>query len=80
MTVVAALLTVFAFGKFAALGNAASNSTNVGANSGTSLFGEPQTSVGLSYHAGSGLYIYTAGVLAIWVGVVRAWLSGRARP
>ena len=80
LTVVAALLTVFAFGKFAALGNAASAQSDLGVNSGSDLFGGTQTSVGLSYHAGSGLYIYTAGVLAIWVGVVRAWLSRRARP
>jgi Protein of unknown function (DUF2510) len=74
LTVVAAVLAIFAFGKFSALGNAASTSS-AGASSGSDLFGN--TSVGLSYHAGSGLYIYTAGVLAVWVGVVRAWLARR---
>jgi hypothetical protein len=34
---------------------------------------------GSGINAGPGLYIYTAGVVAIWVGVVRAWLALRAR-
>jgi hypothetical protein len=69
LTVVAAALSIFAFGEFAALGNA-------DLNGGSDLFGGTPTG-GLSYHAGSGLYIYTAGVLAVWVGVVRAWLARR---
>jgi Protein of unknown function (DUF2510) len=79
LTIVGALLAFFVFAKFAALGNAQSQSSNLGSAGGSDIFGDAQTNLGLSYHAGSGLYIYGAGVVSICVGVVRAWFARRAR-
>ncbi|HTK16942.1 MAG TPA: DUF2510 domain-containing protein [Acidimicrobiia bacterium] len=78
LTIVGALLMFFVFAKFAALGNAQSQSANLDTSGASDLFGVPQTNLGLTYHAGSGLYIYGAGVVAICVGVVRAWFARRA--
>jgi hypothetical protein len=78
LTVVGALLMFFVFAKFAALGDAQSKSSSLDSSGASDLFGVPQTNLGLSYHAGSGLYIYAAGVVAICVGIVRAWFARRA--
>jgi hypothetical protein len=79
LTIVGALLMFFVFAKFAALGDAQSKSANLDTSGASDLFGVPQTNLGLSYHAGSGLYIYGAGVVSICVGIVRAWFARRAR-
>jgi hypothetical protein len=77
LTVVGALLAFFVFAKFASLASAQSQSSSLGSSSGTDLFGDTQTSLGLSYHAGSGLYIYAVGVISICAGVARAWFARR---
>jgi hypothetical protein len=68
----------FVFAKFAALGDAQSQSSNLDSSGASDLFGVPQTNLGLSYHPGSGLYIYGAGDVAICIGIVRAWFAQRS--
>jgi hypothetical protein len=34
---------------------------------------------GANINGGAGLYLYTAGVVALWIGVVRTWLTDRRR-
>ena len=79
LTVVAAALTFLMMAKFSALGNAA-HSASVDQGAGSDLFGDVQgPAMHMTYSAGSGLYIYGAGVIAICVGAVRTWLARSAR-
>jgi hypothetical protein len=73
-----AALSFFVFAKVAALGHAQSTATNETA----SLFGNDSSTViggslGVDYGPGLGLFIYGAGLLAICVGLAKAWLVDR---
>jgi hypothetical protein len=72
LTVVGAALAFFVIAKFTSLASAQHQSSSSSAD----LFGG-ETGLGLSYHAGSGLFIYSAGVASITVGIVRAWFARR---
>jgi hypothetical protein len=71
LTVLAACLTFFVFAKFAALGHAQSSAD---ASSTTSMFGNQPT---ITYGPGLGLYLYSAGMVAVWIGTARAWRARR---
>ncbi|MEY2476995.1 MAG: hypothetical protein QOG87_2310, partial [Actinomycetota bacterium] len=65
LTVVLALLSFFMIAKWAGLGDAQSASSD-------DVLGEVlQVDIG----PGLGLFLYSAGMIAIWVGVVRSWLG-----
>lgn len=65
LTAVVALLSMFMIAKWAGLADAQSSSSD-------STFGEAlQVNTG----PGLGLFLYSAGMVAIWVGVVRSWLG-----
>ena len=71
---IAALLALFVFAKVNAIATASSHSAS---DSDLGLFGAVPS---MSYGPGLGLFVYGAGVAAIWIGAVRAWLNGRVRP
>ena len=72
---VAGLLAFMLFAKLSALGNASTHSAS--ADSGLGVFGDTPS---MTYGPGLGLFVYGAGVAAIWIGITRAWLKGRVRP
>ena len=72
---IAALLAFLVFAKFNAIATASSH--RAPADSDLGLFGATST---MRYGPGFGLFVYGAGVMAIWIGVVRAWRNGGVRP